>query len=532
MIIRLPFVDNLSYGDDFFYMPNSVWIANHNLNPFIGGDLNKHGELTKDHASLEELSKQEELFGDGMHPPILFLLIGFFYKIFGIKVITHRIVILLLSAINLFFIYKIGNYLFNKKVGLIASLLVFFSPIYFAQSGLLNLSIITSTILSATVYYLIRKKGKPFLVFSSLMLLTNEFTVILFPFLFLYKFIDSYKGSILKNIKKNLIYTIPLVLFFSWIFFHYLVFGWFWFSSRSFMFLGIHPLLNKIFINSWSFLFEHFMWIPFLIILLGITQDFLKSKFEMKTTFIILGSLSFLYCIITTWILISMPFFYLGLLFYLLGFKEKIIEFNQNRVRKFTILIFLLTISSFFVLTNIEFRLRHILPFLIFFMIIAANYLCNLFKKYSYFITFLIIIIFISQYFHPVLHEPYSPEDFEETNLEYLKITKIYKESIDYLNNNYTNRTIVVGGIAYFFLKYPYFGYTHTNMDVIWPSPSNKEKFDVIYYNTLELEYVDNSSIYLTKFINSSKLKRTFIYPTGKRVKYIKIFELENNNIT
>ena len=509
ILIKLPSITPLSYSDDFFYMANGIWVANNNFNPLIGGDFVKQEGIYREHPSHETLSQRDELFIDSMHPPFFYLALGLLYKLFGPSVIVHRLLILILAGINLFFIYKISNHLYNKRTGIIASAIVLFLPAYFAQTGLLNLVIPTSALLSATIYYLIKDEDFPFLISSSLLLLINEAVIPLYFLVLLYRlYTKNNTLNPFKNLKHNLIYLIPPIVSLSWIFSHYLIFGWIFFVRES-MILDISSVLTNIYNFSREFLYANYTWI-FLIIFILITLKFSTFKKLNKYSFLIIaGSISLLYCIINRWIDNEL-FFYFAILFYFLGFMGKLIRLNKDKTREFVLFVFLLSLMQLFIYAIMdELTLRYFIPVIVFIFIIWANFLDKLFKKYSLIATIIIIALFISQYYIP--HE--IKYEYKENNLEYLKIVEIYKEAADYLNTNYPNSTILVYNMAYFHLKYPYLGHSKNHLDIINHKESQSQNFDLAYISDLDSN-IDNPFYYKNHLFDESNfaLIKTFPY--------------------
>lgn len=68
------------------------------------------------------------------HPPLYFLLLNLWIKLFGENETTLRALSAIFGIVSILLIYKIGNILFNKRVGLIASLLAALSTFYIYHS--------------------------------------------------------------------------------------------------------------------------------------------------------------------------------------------------------------------------------------------------------------------------------------------------------------------------------------------------------------------------------------------------------------
>ncbi len=517
-LVMGPLTNDLAYGDDIFYMGNSVWVAKNNLNPWVGGNENTHNKISKDEDSLSTIINRDVLFLDGMHPPLLFFLVGLLYSLFGIKVIVHKILFLFLSAITLYFIYKIGSHIYTKKVGFIASILILFLPLYLAQTGLFNLAIPTSALLSASLFYLVSKKKIPFLIASTLLFLTNEFTIIIYPLFIIFIFFENDKLTLAEKIKKNTIYLVPLIFFFLWMYFHYLEFGWFLFTRRIPESFEIITIISLLYEKAGAILLKDLMWLHVFIITIG--SIYYNKKIHIKRNLsIILALLLLSYCLLSGWEKSSIALFYISLLLLIWGSRKEIKEFYKKENRKFTFLVFSLLAISFVTITIIDFFYRYLLPFTILVMIPSANHLWRLFNKYSYIIVTAITILLISMHFYTTPYQ-LQTEEFTEDNMQYLAVTNLYKESVDYINENHPNKTTVTSFHPYFIFKYPYLGYTKKPLKVVWAGDLNNKNFDLIFFSNLggtptgaeELEFILNkNNIKLIKeFSEISKNNHTY----------------------
>jgi len=74
-----------------------------------------------------------QIHGDAYEqkPPLLFWLAALGFKIFGVGNIGYKIFPVLYSFLGIFFVYKLGEVLYNKRTGKIAAFLLLFSECYF-----------------------------------------------------------------------------------------------------------------------------------------------------------------------------------------------------------------------------------------------------------------------------------------------------------------------------------------------------------------------------------------------------------------
>jgi 4-amino-4-deoxy-L-arabinose transferase-like glycosyltransferase len=109
-----------------------------------------------------------------MHPPLFLWIMAAAYSVFGESPFLSHAIIAVFSFIGAYFTYLLGNHLFGKRVGIAASLLLIFSPMYFAISGQALFDVPLTATTMATLYFGIRKKLLPFLLAGTALVLTKE----------------------------------------------------------------------------------------------------------------------------------------------------------------------------------------------------------------------------------------------------------------------------------------------------------------------------------------------------------------------
>ncbi|MBU0762030.1 MAG: glycosyltransferase family 39 protein, partial [Candidatus Altiarchaeota archaeon] len=145
------------------------------------------------------------------HSQLFPITLAISYKIFGIKPFSTHLVPLIYSIIGLYYTFLCGKFLASKgktdgleaktsdasekditssitltlpeMIGLSAALLLFFSPLYFAQSGIANMDLALSAMTIATYYYYLRRKWIGYVIASSIMVLIKEPGTIIIPIL-------------------------------------------------------------------------------------------------------------------------------------------------------------------------------------------------------------------------------------------------------------------------------------------------------------------------------------------------------------
>ena len=119
LLFKIPVLNLPLFGDEMHFVSGSLGILKNHLNPFV------------------------EFWG--YKPPFLFFTTAIVYQLFGFSIIATRLVIVFFAALALFFTYLLGKELFDRKTGILASLLLFISPLFFMQSGLFHVAISTDT---------------------------------------------------------------------------------------------------------------------------------------------------------------------------------------------------------------------------------------------------------------------------------------------------------------------------------------------------------------------------------------------------
>ncbi len=137
------------------------------------------------------------------YPPFFHLLVSLSYFIFGVSFFSAKIVEISFSVLSLFSVYLLGKELFEKKVGLLATIVLMTSPIFvfWSRDLLIDIPLIFYFTITAFLYIRwLKKKDKAsfFLgvIFGSFGLLTKWQFLIIFPILFLYTAI-AYRKKLL-----------------------------------------------------------------------------------------------------------------------------------------------------------------------------------------------------------------------------------------------------------------------------------------------------------------------------------------------
>ena len=487
-------------------------------------------------------------YGNG-HPPFYFLLLGFLFKIFGNTPFVANSTILVFSFLAVYFTYLIGKNLFNRKVGIIAAILMFFYPTFFSYSGLSYLEIPLVALTVMSIYFFIKNNDWLYVLFSCLLVLTKETGIFVIVALLIYEVIKDKK----INIKKNLIHAIPLILFSLWLLSNKLHYGSFLYPINATLFSFNITILFNIFIVLKSLFFDNYKWILTSFIILSCSSSIFKNK--RKIIYAIIPYLLLFFLLfnspylfngldkhfpnIINYLTILKNFSWLfSILFFILilSFKQLINYFNIQKAYplyySFLFMFILYVIFS-------QFPVRYGLPSYPLIFIIFSLSLVRIFKKYSYLAFLIILALFIS-----VENGKSNNVGFVlENNMEYVDMIKTHEMATNYLQNNFPNSVILASYPQSLELKYPYLGYVNKPMSIVSipPYPGLTTKNSTIYNNpygynkTIDLNSIDliyySEQEFKTKYSRELNkiLKKNLIKRFEINGKVVEIYSIDKN---
>lgn len=312
-------------------------------------------------------------------PPVYLLLLSLSFKLFGFGIIQARMVSITLGFFTVLFTYIFGKELYNKKTGLIASVLLVSNPLFFFISRDARMDIAVACFTLIALYFLLiaLKRSKCIYyfysgLFSMLSLLSHPngifgiFSVLLIYCV--YKF--DFKNFKLKFRLKEVLYFIlgPLLLLIPYLYYISLDFPAFTAQFKvNILNSATTPLINVFseitryqvltnfyIINSSLINFILILTVSAYLTLFGLVYMSKNKKFSKFLAIIILVHL------VSVTILVSqkLAFWYLGAilpywaLLIAIPFKEK---FNQKKYIStiLTIVLALYLISNIFTISNI-----------------------------------------------------------------------------------------------------------------------------------------------------------------------------------
>lgn len=367
LISKLPFVNLPFWWDETNHLEGALKIYQNNFNPFIEWWSYK--------------------------PPLIFELVALGYNFFGFDKAIPRLIIIFFAFLALYFTFLIGKKLYGKKVGFLASFLLFLSPLFFAQSGLFHTDLPLTALTLVVFYCFLSEKRIGYFVAASLMVLTKETSILVLFAILAYEFLINLKGIFSCRFISTFIFLAsPLLFFLSWMLLNQLNLGWYlwpdnleWFSLASFLDLGkLLTILNFVFWRDFRFLLT-------ILLLVGLLLSLVSKNFRKWFIKKELGLFFF-------FIVISLVFFWWG------PFLPRYFLFIQP-------LFFIVSLASIVFLIKNRF-------FLLIFLIIVAS-------------------LFISQWTTGQVVWG------GETNLNYVRLVKVHQQMAQYLEQNWSDYEVL-----------------------------------------------------------------------------------------
>ncbi len=95
-------------------------------------------------------------------PPVYLLLLAASFKLFGFGITQARLVSIILSIFTVLFTYLLGTELYNKKLGLIGSILLISNPLFFfiSRDARMDIAVACFTLISLYFLLIVFKKPK------------------------------------------------------------------------------------------------------------------------------------------------------------------------------------------------------------------------------------------------------------------------------------------------------------------------------------------------------------------------------------
>ncbi len=165
------------------------------------------------------------------HPIMFYFLIALNFLLFGFTDFAGLLIPMTLGSLTVLLIYLIGAEMGNKKLGLIASLLLAFHPLFwFLSDRILNDVPVTFFITLSIYFFLKGEKDDKYMwlagISSALAVLTKVVAISLFPFYLIYLTVKRREKFLFER-KYWVAFGLFFLIFSSWMLKNYLDFGYF-----------------------------------------------------------------------------------------------------------------------------------------------------------------------------------------------------------------------------------------------------------------------------------------------------------------
>jgi 4-amino-4-deoxy-L-arabinose transferase-like glycosyltransferase len=459
------------------------------------------------------------------HPPFFYGLLVLVWSLFGYSIwITHLVTIVFAFA-GVYFSYRLGEELKSQEAGIIASLCLFFSPLYFAQSGILNLDLPLTSLMVMTLYFFLKGDTILYFLCGACLVLTREDGIIFIFSMILYGIFKERKEPKSLFLKKLFLLCGIFIIFMVWVAYRKYKKGWLVLPSQNaiitllasaFSLESLLQTLKAVFLENYHFLITS---------CIVISQIFLK-----KTSIIIRSFVSIVFglFIIENLFLRNSTVYWLPVIYILLYLVVARQMVSENK-KYLSLFLFMLIAILFFSRVRL---INGILPryFLViypFYFIISACCLVDIIKKSKLIGTSIVIIfvVFSIGSWHGYRNNAKGWE--LESNLEYLDQIKTHKLACEFIAKHYPKSTVLTDWPQVGELNGPELGYVTSPIRYIWflkLKESDKQKIDLVYYSDQShkpeemMKFLSNFHLKLIKYYESNG-KRAVIYEVIKERK-------------
>ncbi|MFC1663752.1 ArnT family glycosyltransferase [Patescibacteria group bacterium] len=271
------------------------------------------------------------------HPPLFVFSLALVWKIFGESLLISHLFYLIFILLAVIFTYLLGkkvanfkNEITNNLIGFSAAILLFFSPVFLAQTGIVYPEIPIAAFSVMAIYFFLDKRVKWYLLSASLLLFTKESSIVIILAIlasiliqFSTNFLKNRKGDF-KLLAKNLfLYGSPIFLLIIWFIWHKIATGWMFVmpyyqeqvTKQAFSFWKTFHVLKFFFWEQGRFIITIFIisFFSVAIFKIKLRKKILKQKKLIPISLVILAVL-FLFCIVDflhRYIIFGLPFLYI-----------------------------------------------------------------------------------------------------------------------------------------------------------------------------------------------------------------------------
>lgn len=409
------------------------------------------------------------------HTTFFVVLLALMWKMFGESFLVSHLLMLFFTVLLFVYMFRLTQLLTGSKwrgnlVAFLAGILLLFTPVFFAQLGIIYMEIPITAFAVMSVYYYLRRNIPLYLLSTILMVYTKDVSVFLILVILAFDIgiqlvhsvsVDK-KIDIKDFLNRIVLIGLPIFILFLWFLYHKMTTGWWyippsapWAGPKAIVPENIQQVLSFVFADQWRI-------IPTILILIFLEESFIRKKYQkdiFKSDFFLILLIPFATALffgmtefLQRYIIIGLPFFYI-LFYYLFTIllQKKTLRFQLISLSLITVIICSLFYSQW-----------------------------NLHRK----------IVF--WHFPPL-----------EENLEYKDVISVGEAISSYLEKNYPNAKILTSFPADYMFSQPFQGYVKKplrskNCNKIKPG----DKYDFVIFHPFS-----PISIYCLQIIERDKLK-------------------------
>jgi len=388
-LLRIPFLNLPAHFDEINYFNALLAIYNNHFNPFVVFYSYK--------------------------PPVDFIIPAIFFKLFGPARIWGRLATAAYSSLVLLFNYLLAKRVFNHRVAIFSTVLLFCFPMFMVQSFLFQGMVSLTALTLASVYFYFSRQKKLYFLTASLLVLDKETAIFILIFLAAYDFLINIRKRRFTDLIKQTIFLISPI-------------GW----------LVIWMLINK-------FLFSWFLWPTHLAFYE--TNNFMKLILSYSLDYILIENP-----------LIKISGMLIGLCIIITVLSKK---YRQRLWKKENSLFLSLFFFYSLFYTYGYFIPRYLLFVYPLYFMVFSQLIIKLFPKKTYILVLLMVFaggLLLSNYFSIFRVKQFHWVGDVDFGL-FGKIN-LQQKTLNYLNNNFQESIVLSNWLIAELWRQPFFGYT------------------------------------------------------------------------
>lgn len=145
--------------------------------------------------SMNPIPKIIEIVAKDTSPPLYNITEHLWFQVFGNSEVAIRSLSFFYYLLTVFFVYKIGEFLWNRKTGTMAALLTFLNPFFFIYAFEGRMYSILALGVTASMYFFIKKNWLLYVLATTWAMYSHHFTIFVLVVQGLWFFYELVKGE-------------------------------------------------------------------------------------------------------------------------------------------------------------------------------------------------------------------------------------------------------------------------------------------------------------------------------------------------